>query len=184
MALVLIKETGAGIANANSYANVADGDSYHEGHLYATKWTAAITGTKEAALVMATRCIDFSMMFNGAKTNLNQGLQWPRLGAIDPDADEVYVPNLSLQRSNYQPENAIPKLLRDATCELARKLIEGDRTANPQGEGIRRVKLDGVVEVEFDKSDRVDVIPREVFLMLSKWGREIGKSCSVKLIRT
>jgi hypothetical protein len=35
MALVLLKEDGSGLAGANTYAVVADGDAYHEGHLYA-----------------------------------------------------------------------------------------------------------------------------------------------------
>jgi len=54
MALTLVKETGTGLSNANSYADAAEGDAYHEGHLYASSWTGASTGTKEAALVMAT----------------------------------------------------------------------------------------------------------------------------------
>ena len=36
MALVLVKEDGTGKSNANSYADVADGDAYFEGHLYAS----------------------------------------------------------------------------------------------------------------------------------------------------
>jgi hypothetical protein len=35
MSLILVKETGLVVANANSYASAADGDAYHEGHLYA-----------------------------------------------------------------------------------------------------------------------------------------------------
>ena len=41
MALTLIKEDGTGKADANAYADVADGDAYHDGHLYATAWTGA-----------------------------------------------------------------------------------------------------------------------------------------------
>ena len=41
MALTLIKEDGSGMADANCYADVADGDAYHEGHLYASAWTDA-----------------------------------------------------------------------------------------------------------------------------------------------
>ena len=43
MALALVKEDGTGRVDANSYVNVADGDAYFEGHLYATVWTAAST---------------------------------------------------------------------------------------------------------------------------------------------
>ena len=42
MALILTKEDGTGKSDANSYASTADGDAYHDGHLYASAWTAAI----------------------------------------------------------------------------------------------------------------------------------------------
>jgi hypothetical protein len=42
MALTLIKEDGAGLANANSYADVAEGD-VHDGHLYARLDSASAT---------------------------------------------------------------------------------------------------------------------------------------------
>jgi hypothetical protein len=47
MALTLIKETGAGLSDANSYASAADGNAYHDGHLYAASWTAVVTGSKK-----------------------------------------------------------------------------------------------------------------------------------------
>ena len=58
MALTLTKEDGTGKVDANSYAAVADADSYFEGHLYASAWTAATATTKASALVMATRLVD------------------------------------------------------------------------------------------------------------------------------
>ena len=85
MALVLIKEDGSGLANANSYASAADGDAHHEGHLYATPWTAATLANKEKALVMATRVIDAAYQFHGCKTSDEQALQWPRDRCPDPD---------------------------------------------------------------------------------------------------
>ena len=51
MALTLVKETGAGLSNANSYANAADGDAYHDGHLY------AFSGRNEPDARF--RCVDF-----------------------------------------------------------------------------------------------------------------------------
>src|SRR5258708_7108578 len=85
VSLTLIKEDGSGLANANSYASAADGDSYHDGHCYASTWTAATTGNKEKSLVMATRLIDASYHFLGWKNATVQALQWPRRGAVDPD---------------------------------------------------------------------------------------------------
>ena len=43
MALTLIKEDGTAKVDANSYADASDGDAYHDGHLYASAWTAATT---------------------------------------------------------------------------------------------------------------------------------------------
>ena len=94
MALVLIKETGAGLSDANSYATAADGDGYHDGHLYAAVWTAAVTGSKEKALVMATRLIDGLFQFNGFKRMSTQALQWPRREFRDPDIEDGVVPGL------------------------------------------------------------------------------------------
>ncbi len=87
MALTLIKEDGIGKADANSYASVDDGDTYHEGHLYATAWTGATAEQKAAALVMATRLIDGEYQFQGVLTSDSHALSWPRYRCPDPDRD-------------------------------------------------------------------------------------------------
>ena len=78
MALVLIKEDGTGKVDANAYADAADGNAYFEGHLYATGWTGATAGQKDAALVMASRVIDAEYQFHGKRVSESQALQWPR----------------------------------------------------------------------------------------------------------
>ena len=129
MALVLIKEDGSGLANANSYAGVADADAYHEGHLYASAWTAATADKKAAALVMASRLVDALFQFNGVRTKATQALQWPREDSPDPDA------NADVVGQRVVLSDVVPKAVMDATCETARALIIEDRTANPLGEG-------------------------------------------------
>ncbi len=47
-----------GASNANSYCSRADGDAYHEAHLYASAWTGATADQKDAALFWATRLLD------------------------------------------------------------------------------------------------------------------------------
>src|SRR5436190_22394585 len=103
MALVLVKETGAGLNNANSYASAADGDAYHEGHLYASSWTGASTATKEAALVIATRLIDSLFRFRGFRTSDGQALQWPRQYARDDDRRNQLVTVLVPGSGEYFP---------------------------------------------------------------------------------
>ena len=97
MALVLIKEDGTGRVDANAYADVADADAYHEGHLYATAWTAATAEQKATALVMASRLIDSLYQFGGTRVAVVQGLQWPRYGCYDPDGVDggLYVAGVS-----------------------------------------------------------------------------------------
>ena len=184
MALVLIKEDGTGKADANSYADVAECDAYHEAHLYATSWTGATGTQKAAALCMATRVIDFEMQFNGVRKSSTQALQWPRRECLDPDG-EAYPLGSKYSQERFFDEDSIPKILKDATCELARRLIQGDRTADPDGEGIKRFSLEGALSVEFERGDRKQPMPREVYRMLEKLGRAIGASGgAVKLVRT
>src|SRR6478735_3539090 len=115
MALVLVKEDGTGLANANSYASAADGDAYHDGHLYATAWTVATLANKEKALVFATRLIDAEYQFNGVKAVETQALQWPREACLDPDTED-----------GWATSDVVPTSVRDATCELARELLIAD----------------------------------------------------------
>jgi hypothetical protein len=171
MALILIKETGAGLANANAYANAADGDAYHEGHLYATAWTAATLANKESALVMATRLIDGQYQFNGLKANDAQSLQWPREDCHDPDGDEAL------------PADAVPKAVIEATCELARELLVADRTAAPEGEGLKYENT-GTTQKGYDKNDTPPIIPRLVQAHLAKYGAPLkSRSGAVRLVR-
>ena len=177
MALTLVKEDGTGKADGNAYANAADGDAYHEGHLYATAWTGATTGKKEAALVMATRLIDALFQFGGVKASGAQALQWPREDCRDPDADEDAL------GQRFVLGTVVPKAVLDATCETARALIIEDRTANPLGEGLKFASL-GDLQQSFDKTDRRPVIPHVAQAMLAKLGVLVNrKSGVVPLVR-
>jgi hypothetical protein len=175
MALILIKEDGTGKADANSYANVADGDAYHEGHLYATPWTGATADQKAAALVMATRLIDSQYQFSGVKAQSAQALQWPRLDCPDPDADA--------NDGGMVFENVVPKAVLNATCEMARELLVTDRTAAPQGEGLKYQNI-GTTQTGYDPEDRRPIISHVAQAMLRKFGCLISaRSGAVPLVR-
>lgn len=177
MALVLTKEDGTGLADANAYANAADGDAYHEGHLYATAWTSATADKKAAALVMASRLIDALVQFNGVKVKGTQAMQWPREDCPDPDA------NADVVGKRLVLSNVVPKAIADAACETARALIIEDRTANPLGEGLKFSAL-GSLQQSFDKSDRRPEIPHVAQAMLSKFGVLLNRrSGAVPLVR-
>lgn len=171
MALTLIEEDGTGKADANSYASVVDGDAYHDGHLYATAWTAATTENKEKALVFATRLLDAEFRFKGVKASTTQALQWPRAECRDPDGDD------------YLASDAVPHAVVQATCELARELLVKDRTAAPPGEGLKYLNV-GSTQTGYDKTDTPPVITRVAQAMLAKLGSLLkAKSGAVNLVR-
>ena len=183
MALTLIKEDGTGKADANSYANVDDGNVYHDGQLYASAWTGAGDDQKAAALVMATRLIDAEYQFNGLRSQSGQGLQWPRVNCLDPDKAPVPVLTSLLQLDPFVPASVVPKALMLATCEMARELLIADRTAAPAGEGLKYQNTGGT-QTGYDKSDTRPIIPAVVQAMLAKYGSLLkSKSGAVRLVR-
>ena len=174
MALVLIKEDGSGMADANSYASAADGDLYFEGHLYATAWTAAVTATKEAALVMATRLIDSQYQFGGTKVSDEQALQWPRENCRDLDAGRW--------SGGVVANDLVPKGVVDATCEMARELIILDRTTAPPGEGLKYENV-GPDQRGYSKTDVRPIISHVAQAMLGKYGALIKSRSGAVLLR-
>lgn len=180
----LVKEDGTGLSTANSYASAADGDLYHEKHSYASAWTAATTGNKEKALMMATRLIDSCYEFNGFKKSNSQALQWPREAARDPDRRDVRLTALQNLIGPFFESDAVPQALIDATCEMAREVLVENRTDKPEGEGIKQLNIVGSIGMTFDVKDRQPIIPRLVQMMLSKFGTYIGlQTGTAKLIR-
>lgn len=198
MALTLNKEDGSGMSDANSYADVVDGDMYHEAHLYATVWTAATEARKEAALMMATRLIDSLFQFNGSRVNASQALQWPRAECRDPDGGQATLSVLLPMSSSFLPYDRVPTAVLQATCELARELLAVDRTAAAPGEGIDTVSTAHATHAasgsgsdstssttRYSKVDTRQVLPSVVRAMLSKFGAPVsGGSGAVRLVRT
>ena len=186
MALTLIKEDGTGKVDANSYASAADGDAYHEGHLYATAWTGATTQNKEKALVMATRLIDGEYQFNGFKGSEAQALQWPRERCSDPDrSGGGIVPGVlsSFGGDSWVASDVVPARVVQATCELARELILADRTATPPGEGVTLVRAADQSETIYNKRDKRPVIPMVAQNLLCKYGSLLKRAGAVRLQR-
>jgi hypothetical protein len=185
MALILIQEDGTGRTDANTYASVADGDLYHEAHLYATGWTAATTANKEKALAMATRLIDEEFQFNGFKVSENQALQWPRVRCPDLDLAANTIPWGGLIYScPFVASNKVPGRVMLATCEMARELLIADRTLPPAGEGIAMQRNADLSETSYDKHDRRPVLSYPTQALLCKYGALLRKGSVVKLVRS
>ncbi len=166
MALTLVVEDGSGKTDSNSYATAANGDAYHDKHLYAGAWTGATTATKEAALAMATRLLDQHVDWAGRQASQDQALAWPRFGVRDRGGFAI-------------SGGTIPQELIEATAELARLLIAADRTAEADTKGFKSVAIDGL-DMEVDKDDRARVIPSVVARMIEPLGRVRGGTLRLK----
>jgi DnaT-like ssDNA binding protein len=178
MALTLIKEDGTGKVDANSYADIADGDAYHDGHLYASAWALSASDRKEEALVMATRVIDAEFQFNGWRTNDRQALQWPRENCPDPDRGmSVAVLVLRLRGVNFVDCNVVPPAVVSATCEMARELMIADRTAAPPGEGLLSTTTGAgstYAKTSYSKTDTPQALSELTRAMLGRFGTPVS----------
>ena len=155
-------ETGTGSSTANSYATIADGNSYHASHLFASTWHQANDSTKEKALMWATRLIDDYFEFTGEKSHKDNALKWPRNGAYDNEGWLI-------------DNNEIPTSLKNATAEWARAMITEDRTAflETDDRGYKRIKA-GSLELEVDVNDRKGVVPPIIKRMISHFATAGG----------
>lgn len=156
----LVVEDGTGLSTANTYVSQADATTYHEKHLYATDWTAATSGNKDIALMMATRIIDDQFTFEGKKVSDTQALEFPRFDIKD--------------RSGYSIQSTtIPTSLKNAVSEYARWLLASDRTAEEGDTGFKSLKV-GSLSLTPDPGDRKNTIPDVVMKMLAPLGRPFG----------
>ena len=97
---------------SNSYAELEEADEYFADRLNCSEWTSAPQGTREKALVTATRRIDEEQFF-GAKADSAQSLKWPRVGVVDEDG-------------NYFASDAIPERVKQAVYLTALELLRAD----------------------------------------------------------
>lgn len=169
MAITLDATVGG--ASSNTYATVAEGNTYHEAHVYTDTWDEASTADKNKALAMATRLLDDNVEWNGAKATKEQALRWPRHGIRDEDG-------------YYVDSDVIPQFLKDATAEYARLLLAKDYTAEPDTRGYSEMHLAGM-GFTIDKTDRdqMRVVPESVQRMIRHYGRTVGIQSVVKLER-
>lgn len=134
--MALIVETGAVVAGANTYADIATLDAYHlaRGN---TAWENAEAEAKEAAILRGMDYVE-SLPWKGQKSAYANPLQWPRIGVVD--------------RSGYDvPANTVPQGVILALCAAALVELQTPGALAPaleRGGMVKREKVD-VIETEF-----------------------------------
>lgn len=132
--MTLIIETGEGLANANSYATVAELQEY--------ALMRGETLPTEGQEVLLVKAMDYLEQFTATSTPAYKGvpltntqaLQWPRTGAVSGPA--------------------IPRQLKAAQCQLAIEAIDYDLMPSNDGFAVAREQVD-VLEVEYATGGRL-----------------------------
>lgn len=138
--MAVVIDATVGGASANSYATLADAETYMEGRLNSTTWDAATTDQKNRALVEAARELQV-LAWDGSRVDDTQAMAWPRSWVVDPDD-----PN-----GDYYEETVVPVRVSEAQMELAFQFIRAgttDLAALDSTDGIIRKKID-VLETEY-----------------------------------
>jgi hypothetical protein len=150
----------AGATNANSYCTVLEANQYHLDRplVGSTTWADAGTDEKTAALMWATTLLDRMFYWRGWITYPTQRLMWPRVGLI--------------QTNGLYPlsELVIPELLKFATAEYARQLLEEDKTADSSTDELSALKV-GSINLVFKDSTYTKPVPDAVVILIPEhWG--------------
>jgi len=162
-------------ATANTYATLAEAETYHEGHVDASGvWAGATDGEKNIALAMATRLLDAKYAWEGYATDEDQILQWPRTGLWD------YI------EVNLVDADTYPLQLKQATSEQARLLLGSDTTADlaQSVQGLTGLKV-GSIDLKFKESIASSKpVPDSVATLIPAWwGRLLGGGAIRPIVR-
>lgn len=154
MALTLVDTAGS--ASANTYVSIDTAGTYFSERLHASTWVSASLENRKAALIWATRILDYSVDWVGKLKASTQALRWPRTGVYTKDSVAVST-------------TSIPVFVVYATCELAVQLVASNRFSDADSKGYRQMKV-GDLYLEIDKWDRPQVLSKAVWWWISDYG--------------
>lgn len=161
-----------GDSSANSYATVAEGDTYFDERLHpnASLWSGQTTDDKERALITATRRLD-QEDWQGVRVNTAQALDWPRYWATDEDGEEY-------------DSDTVPVVVKHAVFELALQLLvdrakSKDTLADTGLEEFRSAKV-GPMDMERDQNFEAGQLPANVRRLLSSVVRSANSSVKME----
>jgi hypothetical protein len=159
--MTLIVEDGTNVANAESYASVAQADARLAALGYTT-WGPLLEAEKEAALRRATNYMtqEFRSRWKGNRTNEDQALDWPR---IDVEVEDVAIAT-----------NVVPLEVRNANIDLAIKAAAGDLNPDITPRVIQ--ERIGPLEQRFAETGVSRNIFRAVWMALSPYLANYGSS--------
>lgn len=145
-----------GASNATSYVTVQDASVYFGDRTHKSLWESC-TG-RSAALVTASRMLDWYVTWKGAKTEPSiQAMEWPRVDVEDKDGEVV-------------ASDIIPTAVKTAVFELTLSSLSADRTADDALLGIAQIKagsLSVMTKEDTPYAKNKNVIPDKIWKILT-----------------
>lgn len=167
--MALIIETGALIANANSYVTVVEARAYA---LARGVTLSATDSDVERYLVLAMDYLEsLRAKFQGTKVSSTQSLQWPRTDVLI-DCIEF-------------PETSIPVELKNAQMQLAMQVSNGvDLMPTRQGAFVKLEKV-GPIETQYSEKIGTGLTPdmTAVDMLIAPLLSSCGQSFALKSVR-
>ena len=159
MAVTFVSTVGA--ATSNSYAAVADADTYFEHHPEFTTWDALFTVDKQRWLILATTRIDLQDL-DGVKNDTgatsgvpDQALHFPTSKDVDDSTEFIPIP---VKRATYEEAISLSKrgtssARLDLQAEGVTEVQIGDvREKYGEGGGTSRVRLSSAAMGELQRA--------------------------------
>lgn len=168
-------ETGVGSDTAESFASVADCDSYFSLRGL-TNWATLSTNEKEQALRRATDYMQqaYRERWSGTRASSSQALDWPRYDVPVKD-----LPGSFSSSNVYFASNAVPAEVKTACIMLALRAAAGD-LAPDLGSQKAKVKI-GPIETEYVAGTRQTTKFQAVDHLLQPFFT--GSGSNMKLVR-
>jgi hypothetical protein len=145
-----------GGATANSFASLAEADTYLDARLNASVWTSdADDDTKVRALIEATRDLsNLEELFQGYRTTSTQALPFPRRLVINRKA--AWQQTIGLTGYPEYASDILPPDLVSATIELAFEYVKAGTTDLTALDSSRNVIQETVGPITTRYADPVD----------------------------
>ncbi len=173
---MLTVESGQAGSDSESYASVADADSYHDlrGN---TNWATMSTAEKEASLRRGTDYMVqvYRLRWEGLRLNDTQALDWPRNYVRRNDTD------YTSGAYYYYANDVVPVEVKNACIELAFKAASGELAADLT-QVVVREKVD-VLEIEYDKYSPQYPRYRAIDLLLQPFFKVNGNGINRAVVR-
>lgn len=150
-----VVEDGTGLSSATSYVSVVEADSYIGSFvLDTTYWGSLSIADKEKRLMIASKWLDSSLVWESEKLNSDQGLEFPRLSFGFPDA---------IKESTILLANEI----QNGSLAIARPVLKSQKYGNSE-------------EVYASPYEEGSGVIRSVLLLLKRYG--YGRSATTIIV--